>query len=189
MANRASKGSTFERKICTLLSEWWSDGARDDIFWRTAGSGARAKVRGRKKKSTAGQHGDICATDPIGQPLIDVFTMELKRGYNRHTIADLLDKPIGATKQEYEKWIEQAIESHTQARSFTWMLIVQRDRRDTLVFVPDYALDKLTIGGLYAPQMTIEFNEMRILGTTLTNFLEVLSQSKIMGLQTHRGNK
>src|SRR6056300_739729 len=60
-----AKGDTFEREICTLLSEWWSDGKRDDIFWRHD-SGSRAKGSSRKGKTTFGAYGDIKASDPIG---------------------------------------------------------------------------------------------------------------------------
>lgn len=137
--SKSAKGSAFERECCVKLSLWWTQDLpepREDIFWRTAGSGARAKVRGRKSKQTHGQHGDICAIDPIGQPLIDLLTIELKRGYSKHTIADLLDKPEGAAKQVYEKWIEQAKESHKHAKSNSWLLIVKRDRRLAMAISP-----------------------------------------------------
>lgn len=134
--SKSGKGSSFEREICKKLSLWWSDGQREDIFWRTSGSGARAKTRSKKGQSTFGQAGDIQATDPIGQPLIDVCTIELKRGYSRSTFADLADKPKGAKPQLYEEFIEQAATDCLNAGSFSWMLITKRDRREALVFVP-----------------------------------------------------
>lgn len=136
-----NKGNTFERSICTLLSEWWTQDEsppRQDVFWRTASSGGRATQRGRKGKQTKNHCGDICATDPIGQPLIDVITWELKRGYNKDTIADLLDKPEGTAKTAYEKWILQARESQKHAGSQSWAIIVKRDRRYPLVIIPSY---------------------------------------------------
>jgi len=42
-----AKGSSFEREICTILSKWWTNNERDDVFWRTAGSGARATTRSK----------------------------------------------------------------------------------------------------------------------------------------------
>ena len=132
----ANKGSNFEREICKRLSEWWSDNKRDDIFWRTSGSGARAKTRSKKNQKTFGQCGDIQATDPIGQPLIDVCSIELKRGYPKATFSDLIERPDGAAEQMYEKFINQAIEDHKNAGSLTWMLIVKRDRKDPIVFMP-----------------------------------------------------
>jgi len=78
---RSSKGSQFEREVSKELSLWWSGGTRLDIFWRTPGSGAMAKTRSKTGGSALGQHGDIQATDPIGQPMIDVCSIELKKGY------------------------------------------------------------------------------------------------------------
>ena len=39
---------------------------------------------------------------------MDLVTFELKKGYNKDTIADLLDKPSGAAQQQFDKWIEKA---------------------------------------------------------------------------------
>jgi len=89
---RQQKGSSFERTICRELSKWWSFGQRDDIFWRTAGSGGMATNRGKQGLRTFGQAGDIQATDPAGQPLLSMFSFELKRGYTaRASIHSVLD--------------------------------------------------------------------------------------------------
>jgi len=78
----SSKGSSFEREVCKQLSLWWTKGEREDIFWRTAGSGARATTRAKSGKTTARSYGDVIAIDPIGDPLIKEVTIEIKRGYN-----------------------------------------------------------------------------------------------------------
>ncbi len=131
-----AKGSSFERQICKELSQWWTDGERDDIFWRTAGSGAMAKTRSKKKRSTFGQYGDVQATDPIGQPLIDLFTIELKRGYSKSTFFDLFDKSKTAAQQQWDKFICQVLEDTRNSTSFYWMLICKRDRREPVILVP-----------------------------------------------------
>lgn len=136
MANRAGKGSKYEREICVMLSKWWTDGKREDVFWRSSGSGARAKTRGRKGRKTAGQHGDVCAIDPVGEPLIDLLTIEIKRGYNKHTIQDLIDRSASAALQWWETTVEQAVESHELSGSFAWLLIVRRDQRTAMVVMP-----------------------------------------------------
>lgn len=124
-----AKGSQYEREICVQLSRWWTGGERSDIFWRTAGSGGRARVRGRKGEKTEGQHDDVCATDPIGQPLLKVMTIEIKRGYNKDTLHDLIDKPTDK-EQRWETWIKKAEESRKQAGAFGWAIIHKRDRRE-----------------------------------------------------------
>lgn len=146
--NSKNKGSSFERDICRQLSLWWTADLptlRDDCFWRTSNSGGRATVRGKKKQTTSGHYGDICATDSVGEDLLKVVTIELKRGYNKHSLFDLIDKPAKAAKQEWEKWIEQAIASSILAKTKYWMIISRRDRRETLVTIPTGLLIKGTI--------------------------------------------
>lgn len=81
MGNSKGKGSAFEREIANKLSLWWTEGERDDIFWRSDNSGGRATMRRKAGKLTEGQAGDITYRDPIGKPLIDVFNIEAKTGY------------------------------------------------------------------------------------------------------------
>ncbi|HDY87726.1 MAG TPA: hypothetical protein ENH82_06350 [bacterium] len=133
-----AKGSNFEREICKQLSLWWTNGKRDDVFWRTAGSGARATTRSKQHQSTFGQYGDVQATDPIGQPLIDICTIELKRGYSNETFANLIEDSQTANAKPcmYTKFIEQAYSDHVKAETFAWMLIVKRDRRKAIVIFP-----------------------------------------------------
>jgi len=130
-----AKGSSFEREICKKLSLWWTYNKRDDVFWRTAGSGAMAKTRSKANKKTFGQYGDIQATDPIGQPLIDMCSIELKRGYSKSSFADVIDKSAKAAVQTFEKFIAQAMEDAFNANSYSWLLITKRDRHETMIFM------------------------------------------------------
>lgn len=130
------KGSSFERSICHTISMWWSKGEYEDGFWRTASSGGRATIRGRKGKSTTNHHGDICATREEAIPFLSLVTLELKRGFSSSSIMDLLDKPKESILQTHEKWFVQAMQSHKLAGSFSWMVIAKRDKRKPLVFLP-----------------------------------------------------
>ncbi len=134
----ANKGSNFEREICKLLSLWWTNNKRDDVFWRTSGSGARATTRSKTKQKTFGQYGDVQATDPIGQPLIDLCTIELKRGYSKSTFADLIEESQTANAKPcaYYQFIKQARQDHNKAGSLSWMLIIKRDRRKPIIIIP-----------------------------------------------------
>lgn len=76
-----AKGSDFENEICRLLSMWWTDGERDDVFIRTRISGGMATSRRKSGRNMAFQQGDITFNDPIGKPLIDFWHLELKTGY------------------------------------------------------------------------------------------------------------
>jgi len=178
-----AKGSSYERKICKLLSVWWTEGERDDVFWRTAGSGARATSRRKQGKHTFGQTGDVQATDPIGQPLIDLFSIELKKGYSKDTFMDVFDKKPHMAQQGFEKWFAQAREDYKDAGAKSYMIITERNQRASLVFIKDKAYRKLIEYGVdfgYPVMRTTTFitiNKARdkktekIFGTTLDNFI------------------
>lgn len=135
MPRANQKGSGFEREICKRLSFWWTEGARDDVFWRACQSGGRATQRAKQGVATAGSYGDIMAIDPIGKPLLDFFTIELKRGALEHPSQLIERKPSEAVRR-FEAAVWQAIESHEQARSKYWLLIVKRDARDVMIYIP-----------------------------------------------------
>lgn len=136
MAKPSQKGSNFERKVCTILSKWWTEGERDDIFWRSSTSGARAKTRSKSGKQTFGQYGDVQATDPIGQSLLNTVVIELKNGYKRFCVLDSLDKPEKGAKQVFESFVEQVEEDRQNAGVPYFLLITKRDQRVPVVFMP-----------------------------------------------------
>ena len=77
-----SKGGGFENEVARILSLWWTDGKRDDIFGRSDGSGGRFTARKKKGKDTANMGGDLTFTDSIGEPLIKIWNIEAKTGYS-----------------------------------------------------------------------------------------------------------
>lgn len=134
--NSSAKGSTFEREIATKLSLWYTDGANDRVFWRSASSGAMATTRSKVGKTTAGGYGDITAIDPIGAPLTNCCVLELKKGYNN--LFDplwLLDRLPGTKPTPLEEiLIKLEAEADGADRRFP-ILIFKRDRRETMVAV------------------------------------------------------
>ena len=84
---KSKKGSKFEREVCKLLSLWWSNQKDEDIFYRTAGSGARATVRRKQGKRTADSAADMMSTHESGKPLTKACLFEMKSGYSdKHKI-------------------------------------------------------------------------------------------------------
>lgn len=172
VSNRARKGSVFERDICHLLSLWWTQHLpepRSDVFWRTSTSGARATTRRKKGLSTCNQSGDICATDPIGQPLIDFVTFELKRGYNSTSVQDLIDKPKKALLNE---WIEQATLSHQNAESRGWAIVWRRDLREALVIFDANKLYPTIKVSNYSKYVVLVKGASCLVSLTLKEFLK-----------------
>jgi len=144
---RAKKGSSFERTICKQLSSWWSLGLgqedRSDIFWRSSQSGGRATQRTKKGLTTFGSYGDIAAVDPIGAPLIKMFTIELKRGSSYSCAGDLLDFKTDNHKHVWAKCLQQAIKAHEAAGSEAWLLVCKRDHRIPIAFLETKVLKLL----------------------------------------------
>ena len=125
------KGSAFERDFARKLSLWWSEGKADDWFWRLGGSGGRATNRAKSGRNTANGYGDIAAQCPEAQKLLNIVTFELKRGFNRISIQDLLDKPNGPNQMR--DFIEQAKRSASLAGTPYWVLVFRRDLREELI--------------------------------------------------------
>ena len=133
--SKSNKGGQFERDIARTLSLWWTNGERDNVFWRSSMSGGRATVRARKGQNTNYLAGDLTATDPIGAPLIESTVIELKRGYKRWCILDLVDskKPSSSVLASF---LDQVEEELKQAKVKSFLLICKRDGRDAIVIVP-----------------------------------------------------
>ena len=179
MARKSSqKGSGFERWVCKTLSLWWTEGKDDSVFYRSHGSGARATARSRKGKDTPNSHGDILALDPLGQPLLDLLCFELKRGYNRATLQDVLDRPSGRTS-EWEAWIEQATESSEGAGSYSWALVVKRDTRQPLIAMPVHVAREFPV---VWTQITLHCDSGTVMVTRLDFFLAAVAPHRISNL-------
>lgn len=191
--SRAGKGSAFEREICKRLSAWWSLGLgqeeRSDIFWRSSQSGGRATQRAKSGRKTFGSYGDIAAVDPIGQPLIQMFTIELKRGSSHGCPGDLLDFKEDNRKHPWMKCLAQAVRSHEAAGSKAWLMICKRDRRTVMVFMETYVRKELQIvntGGSYMRlHLSTKQGRMFLIGMPMEQFLlrvtpkQIISCSKL----------
>jgi hypothetical protein len=139
----SKKGPQWEREFSRSLSLWWTDGERDDVFWRTQTSGGRATQRAKKGQETAYQHGDITATDPIGYPLVKKVLFELKRGYEKgytgNTLHDLLDRNHSSAPGLFDKWIHGVNAKRHKHAILHWAIVSKRDRKEPIITV-DYGL-------------------------------------------------
>lgn len=187
MTKGHSKGSSYEREICKLLSMWWSNNERDDIFWRTSISGGRAKTRQKAGKKTFGQYGDIQATDPIGQPLIDLCLIEIKRGYGLASCMDEMDRK-GKKESIWGEWFSKMEKDIGTAKIPFWILIVKRNRKKALIFLPRslrQILVRVSPGlSTCLPSVLLNLKGKHIYGTTLENFLKYVSPETIEKLSS-----
>lgn len=97
-----AKGGGAEREVSSLLSLWFTQGVRDDVFGRTDGSGGRFTARRKKGKDTAYQGGDVTFTDPIGEPLMLEWNCEVKSGYGSKK--KIKDAEGNVVKKIQERW-------------------------------------------------------------------------------------
>lgn len=134
------KGAKYERNIVKSLSLWYTNGKRDDIFYRTSGSGARATKRINNNIDTANSCGDISALDSIGQKLIDLCIFELKSGYTKQyasqsiQIIELID-----TRNKKDplivKWIKKIQKESKQHKRKHAIIIFRRDRKNSCILI------------------------------------------------------
>jgi hypothetical protein len=141
------KGENYERDICKFFSLWITDQKRDDIFWRTSGSGGRAGHRKQKKKDTAFSAGDMTFIDPIGEAFIRYFLVEIKRGYtDKISVLGLIDKTVKGQPKLIQWWDKGEKEKDDHNRYAT-MLVFKRDyciplvafREATFIELEDWA--------------------------------------------------
>jgi hypothetical protein len=131
-----AKGSSFERELCKKLSRWWTNGADDNVFWRSSNSGGRATVRGRRTKQEERHVGDIISIDPDSEPFTNTFVIEAKKGYGNCSIIDLVSNPQWSYTTGFSPLLRQAIEQATEAQAMYWMLIHQANRKVGMVHIP-----------------------------------------------------
>lgn len=127
-AKSKQKGSAFEREVCRDLSLWVSDGAKTDLFWRSAMSGGRATV-GRKKGELLRVAGDICAVTPEGHFLTDKYYVECKF-YKDLDIGSFFTKQKGKLASFWQECSAQA--KHYKKEP---MLIAKQNLIPTLILM------------------------------------------------------
>jgi hypothetical protein len=74
--------------------------------------------------------GDIAAMCPEGQKLLDIVTLELKRGYPSVCIADLWEKDHGG----FHDFIEQSRKAAKLAGTPFHAVIHKRDRKNPVIY-------------------------------------------------------
>lgn len=160
MPGGGRKGFPFERKIAVAISLWLTNGQRDDTVWRTDGSGGRSTNRRKQGKSTHGQAGDLTYTDALVKPFFDQCHIECKRGYGKWSPFDVVDKRPDHKPQVLQMWIEKA-EMEAEQNGIPYVLIIiQRDQRVPIVFLPRVLLRRLMswFGRLPRPRMSVRLD-------------------------------
>jgi len=163
-----AKGGDDERTKCREWSLWWSktsniDPPRDDIFYRTSGSGARARARAKLGKRTHGSYGDMQAVDPIGEPLTRCCTFEFKKGYNRDLRLLLCIDSRGRSPL-FKTFLEQTVSAAKEAGNEPVMIIHRDFMLPCIVFRWSMFVHMESFSGDFGwgrPRITFHFPEWR----------------------------
>lgn len=193
MANK--KGPNWERECSRLISLWWSNGKRDDLVWRTSGSGNRHTARMKKKKNTYNQAGDLCATDPCIQPLFDLFLIECKVGYTKKTPVNSLDvlhiaDRTGKTNPLLIKWWLKASKECADAKRYSSFIIFKRTNMIPCIAMSHSVYETLATWNGGGPSNQIMFTHDSIISMirifTLSDFFEWCSPRVVMEINNLR---
>lgn len=136
------KGSSFEREVSRILSLWWSNNERDDVFWRN-----RTRITS-KTPNAERQLGDLIAIRNSGMVLTQVFNIEVKRGYSKTKKGkkvknipwDLLDLIDGKQHTFLDFWEQTTTDAAISER--LPMLIFKRDYHVPVVVIRKNDLNK-----------------------------------------------
>lgn len=78
----------------------------------------------------------MCATDPIGDPLLDLAVISLKNGYPKVHAMAFIDRPNKTIRNEFEEWRKEIRKCWKESGAYTWMIIHQRTGRAKVVYMP-----------------------------------------------------
>jgi hypothetical protein len=185
--NPGKKGGKFEKDFAKQFSLWWSQKfktPRDDIFYKSSGSGGRQTIRKKLGFETANSCGDISALDLIGMPLIGKLNIECKKGYDKEisVIAFLDSKQRQIT---IFKWWEKALKEAISNGRKTAMLVICRDNMQEVVCFDLEIGYKLTdkaekLKG--AKQIILFDSDQSLIMFRLNDFLKFIKPEVFMGV-------
>ena len=126
-----AKGGSFERFVSKALSRWCSAGHREDLFWRTAGSGALGTTKGVKN-----QLGDIGAISTEGASLTAACILECKCYKSLDWSAFVFERK--GTLDRFWLDLQLICLQHTR----TPFMILKENRRPTVAMLPAKAINR-----------------------------------------------
>lgn len=179
--NSKNKGSAFERIVCKELSLWWTSGESDAVFHRSVTSGGFATTRAKGGKKSENAYGDIMVLDTIGKPLLDLCCFELKCGYGKWCVIDMMDRSINSAQSTVEKFWEQACAEAERAHVPYGVVIAKRDRRQPVIFFPKELFTHLSpfVGVYTGPRLYMDLQGDLLMLVPFRDWLEYVTPESI----------
>lgn len=169
-----AKGGANERDKSRDWSIWWSEGLdidppRDDVFYRTHGSGSRARMRANVGKKTHGSYGDMQAVDPIGEPLIQICTFEFKKGYNDLDTLSCIDSR--GKKPLLKIFLDQVIRDAKEASNEPFLVIHRDYKKPCVMFKISLLADmELFCGEMIVNNLVLDYEGNKFIIFRLEDF-------------------
>jgi hypothetical protein len=107
MKNPKKKGNSFEITVARILSKWFDPKAKEDLFWRSASSGAQATMS-RKFGRASNQDGDIKSSTQESMWVTDNVYIECK-SYASFCLETLIGEKGNKVR---DWWIKCSKEAH-----------------------------------------------------------------------------
>lgn len=120
-----SKGGNFEREIARYLTKWLTGQDKEYYFYRSPSSGAVSTVSACNGEIS----GDIISVKPEGRVLTDLFSIELKTGYDD---VDLLKMFKSNKNNTFDDFWVQCIRDSRRANRYG-MLIFRKKGYPTIM--------------------------------------------------------
>ncbi len=134
MVDGKKKGGAYERAKSRALSLWFTLGERDDIFWRTSGSGAKATVNLESgTRVDLNYFGDIGARGRVGQEFIERVNIECK-AYKSFYLMDVLKENKNPCELDIF-WNEACKEANDSGR---WPVLIMKKNYFPEMIAVDY---------------------------------------------------
>jgi len=133
-----AKGGASENETCRELSLWWSHGASSALLRRTQMSGGKATIRakGKIKKKTPYEYGDITFSEPQIKPLLDLLLFENKSGYkDLINVLDFVDSP--KKHPQLLKWWWKCEKERKESGRHYSVIVFRRTRKSKCIMVPE----------------------------------------------------
>lgn len=136
------KRPCFEKDFYAKLSLWWTQ------HWPSPS----------QTVFSLGAHRTVAARDPQGVPLTSTVSIEVRKGYYKRTVADLLDFYENSI-DVYEEWFRSAYEKQRVQKTFGWMIAARREHRDPVVFLSQRLADRvegMAHPKVFSPRLTLQ---------------------------------
>lgn len=171
-------GNSHERDICYMLSNWWSHGEDDGIFWRSDTSGGRATTKKKKGIIEPDLFGDVTHRKPAGVPFIKFILIEGKKGYGTNMNPLDFFEP-DSSNWLIKFWLQAEGDRIAAGRKWSW-LIFRRTKKKILLMLNTVLFNEISYYDGEYEGMALHINEADLVIVNFKEFLDYCNPYTIL---------